>query len=72
MSTWELASTVAALVAVVGGVLMHHPGAVLYDAVATRLRYQPSVRPGVAQSKPAARVGNVQSVPSARLHNLAQ
>ena len=57
MSTWELASTVAALAAVAGGVLMHYPGAVLYDVVATRLRRQPSARPGAAQPKPAARAG---------------
>ncbi|RBL81531.1 hypothetical protein DDE05_43845 [Streptomyces cavourensis] len=72
MSTWELASTVAALAAVAGGVLMHYPGAVLYDMVATRLRRQPSARPGVAQPKPAPRAGRAQPVPAARLHNLAQ
>lgn len=70
MSTWELASTVAALAA--GGVLMHYPGAVLYDVVATRLRRQPSARPGAALPKPAARAGMAQPVPAGRLHNLAQ
>ncbi len=59
MSTWELASTVAALAAAAGGVLMHYPGAVFYDVVATRIRHLPSATPGAASQLPPARLHNV-------------
>ncbi len=70
MSTWILACTVAAVAAVAGGVLMHHPGAVFYDIVATRLRRQPSARPGAAPPQPSSRPGIAPPMPAARLHNL--
>ncbi|MBB1624375.1 hypothetical protein A9974_03880 [Achromobacter sp. UMC71] len=70
MSTWELASTVAVLAAAAGGVLMHYPGAVFYDIVATRLRRQPSARPGAASPQPSSRPGIAPPMPAARLHDL--
>lgn len=71
MSTWELASTVAALAAAAGGVLMHHPGAVFYDVVATRLRRLPSARPGTALPLPSSRPSiTTPPVPAARLPRL--
>ena len=59
MSTWELASTVGGLAVAVGGVLMHYPGAVFYDVIATRIRHLPVATPGTAPQLPPARLHNV-------------